>query len=137
MSLDNDAEADTLDMILRGVDPSWRAGATAYLALVSLASPDEADPLATELTYTGYARVALTKSSAWTTGGSSRTNTGLIQFGKRTDGGATQYARAAVIVDTASGPVNMAVIATIGDELPVSLNIRTQFDIGTVTVTAE
>lgn len=93
MSLSNTTENATLKMHLQGTDPSYRANATQYLALLDLASPDEANPMASELTYTGYARVAITKSSAWTDGGSTFSNAALIQFGKRTDGGATQTSR--------------------------------------------
>ena len=54
MSMSNATESDRLDWILKGTDPAWRAGATGYLAL-GAGSPDEASPLAGELTYTGYA----------------------------------------------------------------------------------
>ena len=65
MSLSNASESDALDIFLEGVDPAWRAGATGYLALVTGVSVDEADPLTNECTYTGYARIALTKATAW------------------------------------------------------------------------
>jgi len=137
MSLSNATENAALKMFLQGTDPSYRAGATQYAALVSLAAPDEAAPIAAELTYTGYARVALTKSTAWTDGGSSFTNAAQILFGKRTDAGATQQAKAMVIVDTASGPINMGIIAALNDTLDINLNIQPIFAIGDVTVTAE
>lgn len=137
MSMSNATENDVLEMLLKGVDPSWRAGATQYLALVTGVSVDEASPLANECTYTGYARVALTKSSAWTDNGSNFTNAALIQFGKRTDGGATQTVTHAIVVDTASGAVGMAIIAQLAANLDVSQNIQPQFAIGDITVTAE
>jgi hypothetical protein len=93
MSMSDATENQTLKMHLQGTDPSYRAGATQYVALVSLLSPDEAAPIASELTYTGYARIALTKSSAWTDNGSSFANATQWNFGKRTDAGAVQYAR--------------------------------------------
>lgn len=64
MSLSNASESDVLDVVLEGTDPAWRAGATGYLALVTGASVDEANPLANECTYTGYARIAQTKATA-------------------------------------------------------------------------
>ncbi len=137
MSLSNATENDTLKMHLKGVDPSYRAGATQYVALVSLASPDEAAPVASELTYTGYARIALTKASAWTDGGSAFTNATQWNFGKRTDGGATQYARSFVIVDTPSGAIAQGIIGTLAAELAISQNIKPVFEIGDATVTAE
>ncbi len=68
MSMSNATENAALKMFLQGTDPSYRAGATQYLALVTDAAGavSEASPVANECTYTGYARVALTKASAWT-----------------------------------------------------------------------
>lgn len=136
MSLGNASESDALDWILKGVDPAWRAGATGYMALVTGVTVDEADPLANECTYTGYARVAQTKATAFSGTGAARQNANLIQFGKRTDAGATQTATHMVWVDTASGPINMAFIAPLDDDLPISLNIRPQVEAGGVTFTA-
>ena len=137
MSLSNATENQVLKALLQGTDLTYRAGATQYAALVSLAVPDEAAPIAAELTYTGYARVALTKASAWTDGGSSFTNAAQILFGKRTDAGATQQAKAMVIVDSASGAITMGVIAALADTLDINLNIQPIFAPGDVTITAE
>jgi len=130
MALATVTKSDLLDMALKGVDPAWRAGATCYLALVSGASVDPATPVLNELTYTGYARRPLTKASDFSGTGGARSNTNLIQFGKRTDGGATQTATHAVLVDTASGAINMAIIVPLDDDLPVSINVQPQFAAG-------
>jgi hypothetical protein len=137
MSMSNATESDSLDWALKGVDPAWRAGATGYLALVTGASVDEANPLANECTYTGYARVPQTKATAWSGSGSTRNNANLVQWGKRTDAGATQTATHAVWVDTASGAVNMAIIIPLDDDLTISLNIRPQVEAGGLTINAE
>jgi len=136
MSMSNATESDSLDWILEGTDPAWRAGATGYLAL-GAGSPDEASPMAGELTYTGYARIAMTKATAWSGSGASRTNANLLQWGKRTDGGATQTATHAIWCDTASGAVGMALIIPLDDNLDISLNIRPQIEAAGLTVTAE
>lgn len=137
MSLDNVTENAILKLLLQGSDPSWRSGSTQYLALLSLAEPDESDPMDSELDYTPYARVPLTKASAWTDEGSEFTNAALIQFAKRTDGGATQTARSFAIVDTASGAVGMAVIGSLSADLDISQNIQPQFGIGDLSVSVE
>ena len=137
MSLANVSESDVLDFFLLGADPAWRAGATGYLALVTGVSVDESAPLTNECTYTGYSRIALTKATSWSGSGNTRTNANLLQWGKRTDGGATQTATHAVWCDTASGAINMAIIAPLDDDLPVSLNIRPQIEAGGLTVNAE
>jgi hypothetical protein len=136
MSLSNASESDALDIFLEGIDPAWRAGATGYLALVTGASVDEAAPLTNECTYTGYARIAQTKATAWSGSGDTRTNANLLQWGKRTDGGATQTATHAVWCDTASGAINMSIIIPLDDDLPISLNIRPQIEAGGLTVNA-
>jgi hypothetical protein len=135
MSLSNASENDALKVFLKGTDPAWRAGATQYAALVTGAA-DEAAPIGNECTYTGYSRVALTKATAWTDNGDNFTNAAQIQWGKRTDAGATQTATNVVIVDTASGAVNMAVICALSANLDISQNIRPQVDAGDLTVTA-
>lgn len=48
MPSSNATKNANLKMHLQGIDPSYRAGATQYVALVSLASPDEAAPIASE-----------------------------------------------------------------------------------------
>lgn len=137
MSLSNATESDVLDFVLKGVDPSWRSGSTGYWAMSSLASPDEANPMAAELSYTGYARVPATKATAFNGTGATRTNAAQIQFGKRTDGGATQYGRSLIWCDTASGAVNMSFIAPLNDELAISLNIQPTIAAGDATFTCD
>ena len=139
MSLSNATENDALKMFLQGTDPSYRAGATQYLALVTDGggAVSEAAPIANECTYTGYARVALTKATAWDDNGSNFTNDALIQFGKRTDAGATQTATAFVVVDTASGAIAMGIIGTLSADLDINLNIQPQFAAGDLTISVE
>lgn len=135
MSLSNTTENAALKMFLQGTDPSYRAGATQYLALFT-ADPGESASLAAEATtYTGYARVALTKSSAWTDGGSTFTNASLIQFGACTAGSAaiTHFA----VVDTASGAVNMMISGALTSTLNVSAGIQPQFAAGALSISCE
>lgn len=134
MSLSNTTENATLKMHLQGIDPSYRAGATQYLALFT-SDPGEAASLAAEANYTGYARVALTKASAWTDGGSSFTNAALIQFGPCTAGSnaITYFA----VVDTASGAVSQMISGALSATLNVSAGIQPQFAAGELVVTAD
>ena len=89
MSLSNTAENDFLKCLLQGTDPSWRAGATLYLSLHSADPGETGDQTTSEIAYTGYARVALTKASDWTDAGSTFTNANLEQFPICTGGSAT------------------------------------------------
>jgi hypothetical protein len=144
MSLSNATENAALKMFLQGTDPSYRSGATQYLALVTDAgggaNVSEATPIANECTYTGYARVAITKATAWTDNGSNFTNAVALQFGVRTDAGGTQTATAFVVCDT--GPaggtaINMGIIGDLSADLDINQNIQPQFGIGDLTITAE
>lgn len=134
MSMSNTTENATLKMHLQGVDPAYRAGVTQYLALFT-ADPGETGSLAAEATYTGYARVALTKASAWTDGGSSFTNANLVQFGACTAG--TSAITHFAVVDTASGAVAQMISGALSATLNVSAGIQPQFQAGSLSITAE
>ena len=134
MSLSNTTENAALAMFLKGTDPSHRVGATQYLALFT-ADPGEAASLAAEATYTGYARVALTKSTAWTDGGSSFTNAALIQFGACTAG--TNTITHFAVVDTASGAVAMMISGALSASLNVSSGIQPQFAASALSISAD
>lgn len=134
MSLSNATETAALDAFLRGVDPDYRAGATQYLALFT-ADPGETASLAAEATYTGYARVELTKASAWTGTSSPFTNTNLIQFGACTAG--TNALTHFAVVDTASGEVSMMISGALASTLNVSSGIQPQFAGGALSISAE
>lgn len=134
MSLSNTTENAALKMFLQGTDPSYRAGATQYLALFT-ADPGEAASLAAEANYTGYARVALTKASAWTDSGSTFTNAALVQFGACTAGSnaITHFA----VVDTASGAVALMISGALSATLNVSSGIQPQFAAAALSISAD
>lgn len=134
MSLSNATEAAALDVFLRGTDPAYRAGATQYLALFT-ADPGEAASLAAEASYTGYARVALTKATAWTGTSSPFTNANLIQFGACTAG--TNALTHFAVVDTASGAVGMMISGALSATLNVSSGIQPQFAPGALSISAD
>lgn len=134
MSLSNTTEAAALDMFLRGIDPSYRAGSSQYLALFT-ADPGESASLAAEANYTGYARVALTKSSSWTGTASPFSNTNLIQFGACSAG--TNAITHFAVVDTASGAVAMMISGALSATLNVSAGIQPQFAPAALTISAD
>ena len=135
MSMSDTTELAALAAFLLGTDPSYRAGATQYLALFT-ADPGESADLTNEANYTSYTRVALTKATAWTALNPA-TNTGLIQFPAATGGTAaiTHFA----VVDT--GParltaVNMMISGALNGTLNVSNGIQPQFSSGALSLTA-
>ena len=134
MSMSNTTENATLKMHLQGTDPSYRVGATQYLALFT-ADPGETASLAAEASYTGYARVALTKGTDWTDGGSTFTNAALIQFGACTAG--TNALTHFAVVDTASGAVAQMISGSLSATLNVSAGIQPQFAAGQLSIGAD
>ena len=134
MSLSNTTETAALECFLRGTDPSYRAGATQYLALFT-ADPGETASLAAECDYTGYARVALTKATAWSGAASPFTNAALIQFGACTAG--TNAVTHFAVVDTASGAVNMMISGALSSTLNVSSGIQPQFAASALSISAD
>jgi hypothetical protein len=134
MSLSNTTETAALDAFLRGTDPSYRAGATQYLTLFT-GDPGETASLAAEADYIGYARVALTKATAWTGTASPFTNAALIQFGACSAG--TNALTHFAVVDTASGAVNMMISGALSATLNVSSGIQPQFAIGALSIAAD
>lgn len=133
MSMSDTTEIAALAAFLQGTDPSYRSGATQYLALFT-ADPGESASLAAEATYTGYARVALTKATAWTGGANPFTNAALIQFGACTAGSdaLTHFA----VVDTSSGAVSMMISGALSGTLNVSSGIQPQFAVGALSISA-
>lgn len=134
MSMSNTTENDILKMVCQGTDPAWRAGATGYWALFT-ADPGETGSLAAECTYTGYARVAQTKSTAWTDGGSSFSNAALVQWPQCTGGSsdATHFAW----VSSASGATTYMVSGALSATLSISNGIQPQAAPGALVLTAD
>lgn len=134
MSKANTTENDVLKMILQGTDPAYRAGANLYLALFT-ADPGEAGSIANEATYTSYARVALVKATAWTDGGSTFSNAGLIQFPQCT-GGSNLITHVALIT-TASGAGQILYKGALNSSLTVTNLIQPQFAIAALSISED
>lgn len=135
MSKSNTTENDILKAVLQGTDPSWRAGANLYLALYT-ADPDETGTATTnETSYTNYTRQTIVKSSGWTDGGSSFTNSGLIQFPQCGASGATLTHVA--VVTTSSGAGQILYSGALNSSLAVANLIQPQFAIGALVITED
>lgn len=135
MSKSNTTENDILNMVLKGTDPSWRAGATQYLALYTADPGDAGTAITSEANYPNYSRVAITKATAWTDGGSSFSNAALVQFPKCTGG--TNDITHFGVVTTSSGAGQLLYSGALSSTLSVSNNIQPQFDTGDLVVTED
>lgn len=136
MSKSNTTENDTLDAILRAVDPSWRSNASRYIALYT-GDPGEAGTAITnEATYGSYARVTVTAATGFSAAsGGSSSNTGLIQFPECTSGSETITHVA--IVTTTSGAGQILYSGALTASRAISTGIQPQFAIGALVVTED
>lgn len=136
MSKSNQSENDTLDAILRAVDPSWRSNANRYIALYT-ADPGEAGTATTnECAFGSYQRVAVVASSGFSAAsGGSTSNTGVITFPECTSGSETVSYVA--VVTTSSGAGQILYSGSLSSPRSVSSGITLQFAIGTLTITED
>lgn len=134
MSKSNTTENDMLKAVLKGTDPSWRSNANRYIALYT-ADPGEAGTATTnEAAYTNYARVAVPVAD-WTDGGSTFSNTNLLQFPSCGVTGATVTHVA--IVTTSSGAGQILYSGALNSSLAVANGIQPQFAALALTVTED
>lgn len=129
---------DLLNYILRNVAPSWGGTGTLYLSLHSGTIGSGGDQTTNEITYTGYARVAVTRSSsgAFTVAASGASdNNALIQFGNPTAGSFPITASHVAIGAAASGAGTAIEFTALNDPLVINLNVQPQFAIGTLDFT--
>lgn len=125
---------DTLDALLRAVDPAWRSGASRYIALHT-ADPGVAGSQTTsEATYTSYARVTVTAATAFTAAAAASTsNAALIQFPQCTGG--TNTITHVSIGTAASGAGQIIYSGALSASLAVANLIQPQFAASALTAT--
>ena len=133
MSMSNTAENKVLKALLQGTDIDFRASDNLYLALFT-ADPTEDGVFTSEANYTGYARVAMAKATSWTDGGSTFTNSGLVQFPQCT-GGNNTITHFALCTLASGGEV--VVSGALNASLNISSGIQPQFSTGSLSVGAD
>lgn len=146
MSMTNTAEAALLDLLFLNVDwanvgdvAGLQNSATAGSFFISLHSsdPGEAGSQTTnEISYTGYARVAVARTSGgFTRSGATISNTALVQFAQCTGGTAT--ATHFGIGTDSSGAGNLIFKGALTASLSISNGIQPQFAASALTVTVD
>jgi hypothetical protein len=142
----NAAEAALLDLLFLNVDwanigdaAGLQNSATAGSFYISLhsADPGEAGNQSTnEISYTGYARVAVNRTAGgWTRTVSTIANTALVQFGQCTGGTAT--ATHFGIGTDSTGTGNLLLKGALNASLSISNGIQPQFAAGAMTATVD
>ena len=146
MSMTNAAEASFLDLLFLNLDwanigdaAGLQNSATAGSFYISLhsADPGEAGNQSTnEISYTGYARVAVNRTAGgWTRSVSTISNTALVQFGHCTAGTAT--ATHFGIGTDSTGAGNLLLKGALASSLSISNGIQPQFAAGAMTATVD
>jgi hypothetical protein len=136
MSKSNTTENDTLNALLRGVDPSWRSDASRYLALYTSDPGEGGTAVTNESAYGSYARVTITAATGFSAAsGGSSDNTGLLQFPECTSGSETITHVA--IVTTVSGAGQIIYSGALTASRSISTGIQPQFAIGALVITED
>lgn len=146
MSMTNAAEAAFLDLLFLNVD--WAnigdaaglqnsAAAGSFYISLHTADPGEAgDQSTNEVSYTGYARVAVNRTAGgWTRTVSTIANTALVQFPQAT-GGSAVATHFGIGTDSA-GAGNLLLKGALNSSLSISNGIQPQFAAGALTATVD
>ena len=142
----NAAEQALLDLLFLNTD--WAnvgdaaglqnsAAAGSFHISLHSADPGEAGNQSTsEISYTGYARVAVARTAGgWTRTVSTISNTALVQFGQCTGGTAT--ATHFGIGTDSTGTGNLLLKGALNASLSISNGIQPQFAAGAMTATVD
>ena len=125
---------DTINAILRAVDPAWRSGATRYVSLHTATPGAGGDQTTNEATFGSYARVAVTAATGFSAASAGSTaNTGLIQFPECSSGSNTVTF---VAIGTASsGAGQLLYFGALTSSRDISTGIQAEFAISSLTAT--
>lgn len=140
MSFGNTTENDILLFLFNAtaLSGNWPAsGANFYVALHT-ADPGEAGaPNASEATYTGYARVAITRNSGgFTVSGNAVSNTSAVNFAQCTAGSNT-ITHFSIVTSASGGTGQIVAKGALSASLAVSAGITPSFASGQLSVTLD
>jgi hypothetical protein len=130
---------DVLNYILRNVAPSWGGATNLYVALHTGAVGAGGNQTTNEVTYTGYARVAIARSSSGeftASSGATTDNDNEIVFGNPTAGTFPITATHFSVGENASSTGTVILTSALSASLVINLNVQPKFSIGTLDVTA-
>jgi hypothetical protein len=135
MSFGNSTETELLNYIFDSAAPAWAANGNFYVALHT-ADPGEAGTATTsEVAYTSYARVAVSRTTGFTVSGNQVENAALIQFPQ--SGGSGTDCTHFSIVTTSSGAGQIILRGALSATLPTGSGIQPQFAAGALTATLD
>jgi hypothetical protein len=148
MSKSNAFETSLLEHVLQNADianigdaaglQNSAAAGSLYVRLFS-ADPGEAGAITNELTYTGYAAVAVARSAAgWTVSGANGSNAAAVTFGQCTGAG-PQTAAYFGVCKTAAGDdmIYSGQVTTPSGGLVINSGVTPEFAIGALDINEE
>lgn len=146
MSMTNAAEAAFLDLLFLNIDwanigdaaglQNSAAAGSFYISLHSADPGETGNQSTSEISYTGYARIAVNRTAGgWTRTSSTIANTALVQFGQCTAGTAT--ATNFGIGTDLTGAGNLILKGALASSLSISTGIQPQFAAGAMTATVD
>ena len=135
MSFSNATETEVLAYIFDSAAAAWAGNANFWIALHT-ADPGEAGTATTsEVAYTSYARVAVSRTTGFTVSGNSVENAALIQFPQ--SGGSGTDCTHFSVVTTSSGAGQIIIRGALSATLPTGSGIQPQFAAGDLTATLD
>jgi hypothetical protein len=132
MSFSNTAETAINNYIFKGIDVSWNANTSFWLALHT-ADPGEAGSVASESAYTSYARVAVDRATGFTVSDATVENAALVQFPISTGGSST--VTHVSIITTASGAGTIILSGALNASQTIVTGNQPQFSAGDLVFT--
>ncbi len=109
---------------------------TFYLSLHTASPGISGDQSTSEITYPGYARVAVTRNGAgWTVSGNQVSNAALAQFPQCTTTGSTFSATHVGIGSSSTGAGALYEFGALNSPRTISDGVQPQFNIGALTIT--
>lgn len=129
-------ENDLLKLIFNSTALSGSWGTNLYVALHT-ADPSAGNQSTSEVSYTGYARVAVTRAdnTAWTVSTNTAQNAGVVAFGQATSGSFPITATHFSIGLSASGAGQIVYSGALGSSLVINNNIIPEFLANQITTT--
>lgn len=132
MSASNTTENDLCLYIFDSTAPGWASNSDFYIRLHSADPTDAGTAISSEISYTGYDGVAVSRTTGFSISGNTASNAALIQFPLCSGGSAT--ATHFSVSTTQNGAGQIIVSGALTSSLSISNGIQPQFNTGELDV---
>lgn len=132
MSASNATENELAAYMFDSTAPAWAGNANFFVRLHSSDPGEAGTAISSEISYSGYDGVAVSRTTGFTITGNEASNAGLLQFPLCAGGSAT--ATHFSICTTQNGAGQIIVSGALSASLSISTGIQPQFNIGELDV---